>query len=173
MRACAADGADSFAEPLLGADDWPLEVAIAMTAKARRRSARAAGWSARRIPLLTIRPGSRLRATICAAARDAIAARDFAALAEVAEHNCFKMHAAALAASPPLLYWNGATVECVHAIRRLRASGVPVFFTIDAGPQVKAVCLAEARPRVEAALRDVPGVLDVLSSRLGPGAELR
>ena len=83
------------------------------------------------------------------------------------------MHAAALAATPPLLYWNGATVECVHAIRRLRAAGVPVFFTIDAGPQVKAICLAEARPRVEAALRDVPGVLDVLSSRLGPGAELR
>ena len=108
-----------------------------------------------------------------AAARDAIRARDFAALAEVAEHNCFKMHAAALAARPPLLYWNGATVECVHAIRRLRASGVPVFLTIDAGPHVTALCPAAARPRVEAALRDVPGVLDVLSSRLGSGAELR
>jgi diphosphomevalonate decarboxylase len=108
-----------------------------------------------------------------AAARAAIRARDFAALTEVAERNCLKMHAAAIAATPPLLYWNGATVECVHAIRRLRASGVPVFFTIDAGPQVKAICLAEGRPRVEAALRSVPGVLDVLSSRLGPGAELR
>ena len=108
-----------------------------------------------------------------ATARDAIDARDFAALADVAERNCLKMHAAALAATPPLVYWNGATVECVHAMRRLRAGGVPVFFTIDAGPQVKAMCLAGARPRVEAALRDVPGVLDVLTSRLGPGAELR
>jgi len=108
-----------------------------------------------------------------AAARTAILARDFAALAEVAERNCLKMHAAAIAATPPLLYWNGATVECVHAIRRLRAAGVPVFFTIDAGPQVKAICVPEARARVEAALRAVPGVLDILSSRLGPGAELR
>ncbi len=57
------------------------------------------------------------------AARDAIRTRDFAALADVAERNCLKMHAAALAAMPPLLYWNGATVECVHAIRRLRAVG--------------------------------------------------
>ena len=103
----------------------------------------------------------------------ATGARDFAALAELAEHNCLKMHAAALAAKPPLVYWNGATVECLHAVRRLRAGGVPVFFTIDAGPQVKAICLGEARPRIEAALREVPGVLDVLSSRLGPGAEQR
>jgi diphosphomevalonate decarboxylase len=82
------------------------------------------------------------------------------------------MHAAAIAAAPPLLYWNGATVDCLHAIRSLRAQGVPTFFTVDAGPQVKAVCLPDARPRVESALREIPGVLDVLHSRLGPGAEL-
>ena len=72
------------------------------------------------------------------------------------------MHAAAMGAVPPLLYWNGATVECLNAVRQLRADGVPVFFTIDAGPQVKAICLPDARPRVEAALRAIPGVLDVL-----------
>ena len=32
----AADGADSFAEPLLDAKDWPLEVAIAITAKGEK-----------------------------------------------------------------------------------------------------------------------------------------
>jgi diphosphomevalonate decarboxylase len=82
------------------------------------------------------------------------------------------MHAAALAARPPLVYWNGATVECLHAVRRLRAGGVPAFFTIDAGPQLKAVCERGARAAVEAELRGVPGVLDVLTSALGPGAEL-
>jgi diphosphomevalonate decarboxylase len=90
----------------------------------------------------------------------------------VAEHNCLKMHAAALAARPPLVYWNGATVECLHAVRRLRAAGVPVFFTIDAGPQLKAVCAPGARPEVERALGAVPGVLELLTSGLGAGAEL-
>jgi diphosphomevalonate decarboxylase len=158
---------------LLAGAEWPLEVAIAITAKGEKEVGSRSGMerSADSSPYysawIATQDGD-LRT-----ARDAIRERDFAALAEVAERNCLKMHAAALAATPPLLYWNGATVECVHAIRRLRASGVPVFFTIDAGPQVKAICLAEARPRVEAALREVPGVLDVLSSRLGPGAELR
>jgi diphosphomevalonate decarboxylase len=81
------------------------------------------------------------------------------------------MHAAALAAQPPLLYWNGATLECVAMIRRLRASGTPVFFTIDAGPQVKAVCEPAARATVAAALAGAPGVLRVVESGLGPGVE--
>jgi diphosphomevalonate decarboxylase len=167
------DGSDSFAEPLLDAAEWPLEVVIAVTSKAEKAVGSRSGmthsassspyypaWVAGQPPDLD-------------AARAAIRARDFAALADVAEHNCLKMHAAALAARPPLLYWNGATVECLHAVRALRASGVPVFFTIDAGPQLKAVCAPGARTAVERALREVPGVVDLLTSALGPGAELR
>jgi diphosphomevalonate decarboxylase len=168
----AADGSDSFAEPLLDGAEWPLEVVIAVTAKGEKeigsrsgmtRSATSspyyAAWVAEQPPDL-------------AAAKTAIRARDFAMLAELAEHNCLKMHAAAMAARPPLVYWNGATVECLHAVRRLRAGGVPVFFTIDAGPQLKAVCLPGARAAVEAELRRVPGVVELLTSELGPGAEL-
>lgn len=169
----AADGNDSFAEPLLESKEWPLEVVIAVTAKGEKeigsrsgmtRSATSspyyAAWVSGQPPDLAV-------------ARSAIRARDFAALAEVAEHNCLKMHAAALAAQPPLVYWNGATVECLHAVRRLRAGGVPVFFTIDAGPQLKAVCLPGALAIVERTLRGVSGVLELLTSALGPGAELR
>jgi diphosphomevalonate decarboxylase len=169
----APDGSDSFAEPLLDGNEWPLEVVIAVTAKGEKeigsrsgmtRSATSspyyAAWVAGQPPDL-------------AAARAAIRARDFGALADLAEHNCLKMHAAALAAQPPLVYWNGATVECLHAVRRLRAAGVPVFFTIDAGPQLKAVCAPGARAEVERTLRAVPGVLELLTSALGPGAELR
>ncbi len=168
----APDGTDSFAEPLLDASAWPLEVVIAVTAKGEKavgsrsgmtRSASSspyyAAWVAGQPPDL-------------AAARSAIEARDFAALAEIAEHNCLKMHAAALAARPPLVYWNGATVECLHAVRAMRGRGVPVFFTIDAGPQLKAVCAPGARAAVESELRSVPGVADILTSALGPGAEL-
>jgi diphosphomevalonate decarboxylase len=168
----AADGSDSFAEPLLAAAEWPLEVVIAVTSMAEKEIGSRSGMqrSASSSPYYAAWVGG--QPPDLAAARAAIQARDFAALAEVAEHNCLKMHAAALAARPPLLYWNGATVECLHAVRRLRAAGAPVFFTIDAGPQLKAVCAPGASSEVERALREVPGVLDVLNSALGPGAEL-
>jgi diphosphomevalonate decarboxylase len=94
-------------------------------------------------------------------------------LAQVSEHSCLKMHAVMLASRPPLVYWNGATVECLHVIRSLRErDGVGVFFTIDAGPQVKAVCLPQDVERVAAALRTVAGVQSVLVSGLGTGARL-
>lgn len=168
-----ADGRDSYAEPLLAAEEWPLEVVVAITAAGEkavgsgRGMARSAESSAYYPAWVQTHPAD------LAAARGAIERRDFDALADVAEASCLKMHAAALAARPALLYWNGATVECIQRIRALRRGGTAVFFTIDAGPQVKAVCLPEARPTVEAALAAQPGVVETIVTGLGPGVELR
>ena len=107
-----------------------------------------------------------------AAARTAVAARDFEALADVSERSCLRMHALALSAEPGLVYWNGATVEALRRIRELRRAGCAAFFTIDAGPQLKAVCAPADATRVADALRDVAGVAQVLRSRLGAGARL-
>jgi diphosphomevalonate decarboxylase len=168
----APDGSDSFAEPLLEAAQWPLEVVIAVTARGEKEIGSRSGMtrSASSSPYYAAWVAG--QPADLEAARTVIRARDFDALADLAEHNCLKMHAAALAAHPPLVYWNGATVECLHVVRRLRARGVPVFFTIDAGPQLKAVCAPRARAEVETALRAVPGVLELLTSGLGPGADL-
>jgi len=43
---------------------------------------------------------------------------------------------------------------------------------VDAGPQVKAVCEPRDAERVEAALKDVPGVVSTLRSGLGGGARV-
>ena len=102
-----------------------------------------------------------------AAACAAIEQRDFDALAEVSESSCLKMHAVMLTTDPPLLYWNAATLAVLEAIRALKADGVAVFFTIDAGPQVKAVCAPEAADRVAATLAALDGVDAVLRSHVG------
>ena len=107
-----------------------------------------------------------------AEARAAVERLDFEALADISELSCLKMHAVMLSARPGLVYWNGATVECIRRIRELRADGVGVFFTIDAGPQVKAVCLPEAQNRVATELGAVPGVGRIIESGLGDGARI-
>lgn len=167
-----ADGRDSFAEPLLGAEEWPLEVVVAITAAGEKAVGSGSGMTRSAESSAYYPAWVESHPADLAAARDAIARRDFEALADVSETSCLKMHAAALAARPALLYWNGATVECIHVIRALRRSGTPVFFTIDAGPQVKAVCLPAARHEVQAALERQPGVVETLVTGLGPGVEL-
>jgi diphosphomevalonate decarboxylase len=82
------------------------------------------------------------------------------------------MHSVMWASRPPMVYWNAATMRCLQTVRRLQGEGVPVFFTIDAGPQVKAVCLPEAATSVEAALRATEGVRDLMTTGLGDGARL-
>ena len=105
------------------------------------------------------------------AAREAIDARDFEKLTAVAEHNCLKMHSVMWASRPPLNYWNSATLECMETVRRLQADGVDVFFTMDAGPQVKAVCTPDAEEQVADALQSTAGVGKIMRSGLGEGAK--
>ncbi len=165
------DGSDSYAEPLMAAGKWPLELVVAVTAREEKQVSSRAGMTRSAatspyFPAWVAGSPPDLRQ-----AREAIAKKDFESLADVAERNCLGMHGAALAARPPLLYWNAATIACLEAVRRLRRSAVPVFFTIDAGPQLKAVCAPGSSATVREALADVPGVVDVLESDLGPGAE--
>jgi len=99
-------------------------------------------------------------------------ARDLPALGALAEKNALRMHADALAADPPLLYWQPATLACLHALGDLRAAGVQAWPTIDAGPHVVAICAADDAARVESRLRAVEGVREVLTCAPAGGARL-
>jgi diphosphomevalonate decarboxylase len=151
-------------------DAWPLDVVVAITAAAEKEVGSTAGMERSALTSPYYPAWVESSAADLAAARLAVQRRDFAALAEVGEHSCLKMHAVMLASRPPLIYWNAATVACMRRVRDLRRRGVPVFFTIDAGPQLKAVCLPGAGDEVAVALAAVPGVETVLRSGLGEGA---
>jgi diphosphomevalonate decarboxylase len=107
-----------------------------------------------------------------AAARAAIARRDLEALGVVAERSALTMHASALAARPAVLYWRGATVEGLHAVRALRRAGTGAWATIDAGPHVKVLCAPADAARIEETLSQVPGVTATHVARPGRGAEI-
>jgi diphosphomevalonate decarboxylase len=157
---------------IMGPDAWPLRVVIAVTSVAEKKIGSTDGM------LLTEESSPYFESWVESSTGDlaealrAIDTLDFSSLAAVAEQSCLKMHSVALSARPGLVYWNGPTVECIHRIRSLRNGGTPVFFTIDAGPQVKAVCLPEAEHEVAAALAEVPGVVETIRCGLGDGARI-
>ncbi|RJS93952.1 diphosphomevalonate decarboxylase [Salinisphaera sp. Q1T1-3] len=164
------DGLDAFAEPILAQNAWPLEVVVAITDNASKkvnstigmsdldaRSDFYDGWLAHAEDDLS-------------SMREAIKARDFATVGALSEMSCLKLHGLMLSTRPGLIYWNAATVSAMHAVREMRASGLDVYFTIDAGPQVKALCAPGQGQAVAAELAQVPGVLETRLTALGPDA---
>ena len=166
-----ADGVDSFAEPLAPVGHWDVRTVVAVTSTAPKAVSSRDGML--RTAASPFYPAWVAGAEAdLAETRAAIRARDLEALGLVAEHSALKMHAAALAARPPLVYWRPATIECIHRVWALRAEGVAAFFTIDAGPQVKVLCAPADAQRVAAALEAVPGVERIVTCGPGRGAEL-
>jgi len=165
-------GDDIACRSLCDAGDWPLTVVVAITESGPKAvgSTEAMEISRRTSPFYSSWVDQ--QAEDLDTARAAIATRDFEKLAAIAEHNCLKMHSIMWASRPPMVYWNAATMRCLQTVRQLQGQGKGVFFTIDAGPQVKAVCLPEHAAAVEAALRATAGVVDIMTTGLGEGAHL-
>ncbi len=171
-RGSPGDNRSAYAEQLLSGDQWPLKIVVVMTRLDRKITSSSAGME------LTASTSPYYPAWVETSSQDldamrgAIATRDFDLLASVTEQSCLKMHAVMLAADPGLLYWNGASVEVMHRVRALRASGIAACFTMDAGPQVKVICQGDDAERIAEDLRSVPGVEAVQIVGLGSGVQV-
>ena len=102
--------------------------------------------------------------------RQAVLARDLAALGAAAEQSALMMHASMLAASPAVIYFSPTTLAVVAKVRELRTRGLQAFYTMDAGPHVKVLTGEESAGEVASALAEVTGVQRVISCRPGPDA---
>jgi diphosphomevalonate decarboxylase len=81
---------------------------------------------------------------------DALDERDFGLLGAVAEQNALSMHATMIASWPPLLYWQPDTVAAMHRVWALREEGLALYFTMDAGPNLKLLFESASKEAVEA-----------------------
>ncbi len=167
----AADGSDSHAVPLFPPAHWGLAVCVAVVSEDAKPTGSSEGMQRT--------AGSPFQAAFLAgvaedldAARAAIAARALSELARVAERSCLRMHAAMMAADPPLLYLRPQSWQVIEAAMRLRARGVPAFFTADAGPNVKIFCEAGALAEVTRTIAALGCVRRVLEAHPGAGVEL-
>ncbi len=157
---------------LRGVEEWPLQVVVAITESGPKSVGSTAAMEISRQTSPFYDRWIAQQTLDIDTARAAIEQRDFSELAAVSEHNCLKMHSVMWASRPPMVYWNAATMRCMQTVRRLQSKGHKVFFTIDAGPQVKAVCLPEELAVVARALAETPGVEKIMTSGLGAAARL-
>ncbi len=165
----ADDGADSFARPIIGAEDWDLSIlSVQLTTEPKAVGSREG--MKRTVETSPFYPGwlESVEQDFLHA-KAAIKAHDFELLGRVVETNALKMHATTLGADPPFMYWNGATLNVIQEIQYLRTQGIQAYFTIDAGPNVKVLCQPQDEQLVRDALINLPEVEEIHICHPGPG----
>jgi len=157
---------DSYAVSIAPPEHWQLVDCVAIVSREHKATGSTEGHSlAYTSPLQVGRvDDAPRRLDIC---RSAILQRDFDALAEIMELDSNMMHAVMMTSTPRLIYWAAATLSIMGEVVSWRNSGVPACYTIDAGPNVHVITLAEQAEGVVERLKAIPGVLDVLTAPPG------
>ena len=157
------------ARQLYRPDYWDVAIVVAFVSKAKKPVAsRPAMARTRQTSPFYAAWVAQARETF-EEARKALDARDLAALIEAMEASTFRMHASAMGARPPVLYWKPASLAVIEAVIGLRQEGVSAGWTMDAGPNVKVLCAADDALAVADRLAQTDGVLDTLVCHPGPG----
>lgn len=104
--------------------------------------------------------------------KQALLSKDFEIFAEVVELDSDTMHAVMMTSTPPLMYWQPTSVAIMQAVRRWRNEGLAVCYTMDAGPNVHCLCLADDADEVMVRLTQIAGVQDILRATAGGAAKI-
>jgi len=159
-------------ETILDSNQWPLKIIICQTSSDRK--------------LVSSRDGMRISKSTSSYYKDwvndqdndikkalkAIKMKDFDLLGEVSEDNCKKMHKVMETSSPPLIYRNATSHLCIQKIEEMKVNGIGIFYTIDAGPQVKIICKAQHADQVISEMKSIPNIQDIIEVNIGQGARL-
>ena len=148
------DGSDSVANPL--DHQWPdLRVGL-LTVSSHTKAVSSREGMARTIATSKLyKQWPQQAQNDLATIEAAIAMGDFETMAKTAEHNAMSMHATMASAWPPLIYWQPESLSQMQKVWQLRAQGLPLYFTMDAGPNLKLLFEAKHQADVESAFETV------------------
>jgi diphosphomevalonate decarboxylase len=162
---------DSFAFSIAEPSHWDLVDCIAIVSTLHKKTGSTEGHSiAGTSPLQPARVADApRRLEIC---RNAILERDFNAFASIVELDSDMMHAVMMTSTPALHYWKPASLEVMNCVRQWRVEGIPVCYTVDAGPNVHVICPETEAHIIDKRLREIKGVENVLVARVGGPAKI-
>lgn len=104
--------------------------------------------------------------------KDAIAKHDFEKMGYIAERNALRMHATMLGANPPIMYFEPKSILVMQIVRELRDKGIPCFFTMDAGPNVKILCRLSQSEIIKKRLMEDFNEEKIIISAPGPSVKI-
>ncbi|MCO5044538.1 MAG: diphosphomevalonate decarboxylase [Verrucomicrobia bacterium] len=148
------DGLDSYAEQVKGT--WPdLRLGVLRLSELEKEISSRQAMKCTRLTSSLYEAWPIKVSHDIALIKESIETRDFELLGRTAESNALAMHATGLAAWPPVLFWLPESVATMRKIWALRKEGLPLYFTMDAGPNIKMLFTAD---QLDAITTEFPAV---------------
>ena len=97
-------------------------------------------------------------------AKAAIKTKDFQRFGETIEANGLRMHATNLGAQPPFTYLVPESYLAMEIVHQCRENGIPCYFTMDAGPNVKVIVEKKNLQAVQSAFEETFETSQIMSS---------
>lgn len=166
-KGIALDGNDSYAEQIFDHTHWHELCIIVVVVKTQTKfigsregmrmtvstSKYYNTWlekSAQRLPLL-IR---------------AIEKRDFTTIGQLTQNDWQDMQQVMLDTTPQLNYWTEESYKVINTIRKLCQKGLECYFTTEAGPNIKVLCLENNQNKIRSELEKISGIIQIIPCKI-------
>ncbi|MBD3232052.1 diphosphomevalonate decarboxylase [Candidatus Dependentiae bacterium] len=143
------DGSDSYAFQIFDQNFWPEFCIIIVIINSDQKNI-----SSRQAMQITVNTCSFYKNWIHKSEKripkmlQAIKTKDFTTVGKLAELDCLQMHKCMKNSFPAINYWQKQTLQIIDFVKNLRKQKIHCYFTIDAGPNVKIICLKKDRAKI-------------------------
>jgi diphosphomevalonate decarboxylase len=168
-----SDGLDSHAILIKDVDHWPeMTMIVTVISTDKKKISSRAGMSQTVLTSPYYRTWLETIENDVGNMKKAIVEKDFTQLGMIAEKNALKMHATMHTTTPPNIYWKSGSLELMQKVFELREDGLECYFTMDAGPQVKILCLNSNLIHIQKELGAIQSIKDHFICHPGEGTHL-
>ncbi len=167
------DGSDSYAEQIFDHTHWPeLCILVVIVRNQTKFIGSREGmsmtvatsqyyntWlkkSAQRLPLLI----------------NAIAKKEFTSVGQLAQDDWQDMQQTMLDTKPQLNYWTTESYKVMNTIITLCNKGIECYFTTEAGPNLKVLCLENNKDKVKNELEKISGIIQIIQCKVAPNPKI-
>jgi diphosphomevalonate decarboxylase len=102
----------------------------------------------------------------------AIMNQDFHLIGQLSQQNALGMHTTMIAANPPIIYLNPDSLRIIHELLHLQSQGVALYFTMDAGPNIKILVQDKEKEVIETLLHQFIHPSKLMYSKPGKKARI-
>ncbi|MFK5675538.1 MULTISPECIES: diphosphomevalonate decarboxylase [unclassified Ligilactobacillus] len=166
------DDTTSYAVPLDEHPTWPIRMITVVVSRAEKKIGSRVGMQTVVNTSPFYQEWVKKAQADLAAIKPAIAAHNIQQTGMIAESNAMAMHALNLTATPHFTYFTAGSLTAMRCVEELRATGIPCYYTMDAGPNVKVLCEEQHVPSVLTKLQHCFNANDLLVAHPGPGVQI-